>query len=283
MTDVTLESVKLYATEVKEHWQRYCYFLDILAHLILWRGRANILGRSFWFPIHSVVFFVGISLAVEYPVYLPSLISYLIAYVLLCNNYVLSKHPSPWLRVRSFAHVAFNNHFSTHEPVIVEPETGSNDAKLLQRLDQYRGLRVMAFLYQAIMVALKVYRVYSKNTPVDISTVLKSGSIFSKLYVNYLYYAHLVLRSTSILLLDCCRVMHAYTVLCSRFLSQSGLQVYTTLSKLCELARRKNLQIHHRFDSCCYCVGVFPLQTIHHKFLAEIDRVDYFRSTEQVD
>ncbi len=196
MTDVTIESVKLYATEVKEHWQRYCYFLDVLAHLVLWRGRVKFFGWSVWFPIHSIVFFVGFSFAVEYPTYLPSLVLYLIAYVLLWNNFALSIHPSPWSQVRSFARVAFNNHFSSAKAVIIEPETGVDDARILHRLDQYRGLRVVAFLYQVIMAALKVYRVYSKNTPVDISTVSKSGSVFSKLFVNYLYYAHLLLRST---------------------------------------------------------------------------------------
>lgn len=186
MTDVSIESVKLYATEVKEHWQRYCYFLDVLAHLILWRGKI---------PIHSVVFFVGLSLAIEFPQYVPSVLMYLVAYALLCNNYFLSNHPSPWSRVRSFARVAFNNHFSSNKKITIEQGDGEEEAKLQNRLDEYRGLRAMAFLYKAMKTALGVYRVYSKSTPVDISTVSKSGNLISKLYVNYLSYAHLVLRS----------------------------------------------------------------------------------------
>lgn len=195
MTDVTMDSVKLYATEVKEHWQRYCFFLDVAAHMVLWRGRVSIFGWSIWFPIHSIVFFVSLSMAVEYPAYLPSVGLYLIAYVLLCNNLSLSNHPSPWSRVKSFARVAFNHHFSSTESVVIEPETGADEAELLSRLNEYRGRRVMIFWYQVIMTALKVYRVYSKNTPVDLSTVSKSGSILSKLYVNYLYYIHVLLRS----------------------------------------------------------------------------------------
>lgn len=194
MTDVTLESVKLYATEVLEHWQRYCYFLDVLAHILLWRGRVTVWGCSIWFPIDSIVFFVGLSLAVEFPAYMPSVAFYLIAYALLCNNYYLSNHPSPWSRVRSFTRVAVNNHFSSTQKVVIEPEKGAEEAQILRRLNQYKGIRVMAFLYTSIIGALKVYRVYSKNTPVDISTVSKSGSVFSKLYVNYLYYAHVCLR-----------------------------------------------------------------------------------------
>jgi hypothetical protein len=196
MTDVTLESVKLYTTEVLEHWQRYCYFLDVLAHIVLWRGRISVWGYSIWFPVHSVTLFAGLSLAVEFPAYIPSIGLYLIAYALVCNNYYLSTHPSPWSRVRSFTQVAVNHHFSSTKEVVIEPDKGAEEAKILHLLNQYKGLRVMSFLYTGIMGALKVYRVYSKNTPVDISTVSKSGSVFSKLYVNYLYYAHLLLRST---------------------------------------------------------------------------------------
>lgn len=203
MTDVTIESVKLYATEVKEHWQRYCYFLDVLAHTVLWRGRVNLFGYCFWFPLSSITFFVGLSLAVEFPAYIPSVAFYLIAFALLSNNYNLSNHPSPWSRVRSFGRVAVNNHFSSTKKVVIEPEKGADEAKLLHKLDQYKSLRVIGFMYETIVAALKVYRVYSKNTPVDISTVAKSGTIFSKLYINYLYYAHLLLRSKLYGLLLC--------------------------------------------------------------------------------
>jgi hypothetical protein len=188
MTDVTIGAVKLYATEIKEHWQRYCYFLDVLAHLVLWRGTV---------PFHSLVFFMGFLLMIEFPRYLPSVVLYLVAYALLCNNYYLSSHPSPWSRVRSFARVAFNNHYSSNHKVVIEPAAGAEEAKLQDRLDEYKGLRVTAFLYQATKTALALYRVYSKSTPVDISTVSKSGNIFSKLYVDYLYYAHLMLGSKS--------------------------------------------------------------------------------------
>mmetsp|Transcript_116137 Transcript_116137/g.335412 ORF Transcript_116137/g.335412 Transcript_116137/m.335412 type:complete len:332 (-) Transcript_116137:1155-2150(-) len=114
------------------------------------------------------------------------------AYPLLCTNYYLSNHPSPWLRIRSFAREAFHNRFGGM--VTIEAESGAQQADKLRRLDEYKGLRVMSFLYKAMKTALHVYKVYSKSTPVDISTVSKSGSVFSRLYENYLYYAHLILR-----------------------------------------------------------------------------------------
>lgn len=195
MTDVTIDTVKRYASEVLEHWQRYCYLLDVGAGILLWRGRIHVLGKSIWFPIHSVMLLFSAMLAVERPQLLPSIVFYLISYGLLWNNYYLSSHPSPWSRVRSFARVALTNHFSTSRRVEILPETGVQEEQLLERLDQYKGLRVMDFLYSGMYVGLKVYRVYSKNTPVDISTESKRLAIFSKLYVNYLYYAHVLLQS----------------------------------------------------------------------------------------
>ena len=188
MTEVTIKSVKLYATELKEHWLKYCYFLDTLGHLVLWRGTI---------PIHSFVFFVGLLWAIDVPRFAPSIIIYLVAYALLGNNYSLCNHPSPWSRVRSFARVALNHHFPSDRKVVIEPNVCEEEGELQDRLDEYKGLRVSAFLYKAVKTALGVYRVYSKSIPLDISTVSRSGSIISKLYVDYLYYAHLLLRSKS--------------------------------------------------------------------------------------
>lgn len=188
MSDVTIESVKMYASEVKEHWQRLCYFLDVLAHLVLWRGRL---------PIDSLVFLVGFLLMIERPRFFPSLVMYLVAYALLCNNYYLSCHPSPWSRVRLFASIAFNNHLSSDRQVVILPEVGVNEANFQDRLDKYKALRVSAFLYKATKTALGVYRIYRKSTSIDISTASKSGNILSHLYVEYLNHVHLVLSSKS--------------------------------------------------------------------------------------
>jgi len=91
--------------------------------------------------------------------------------------------------------VALNHHFPTDRKVVIEPNVCAEEGELQDRLDEYKGLRVSAFLFKAMKTALGVYRVYIKSTPLDISTVSKSGNIISKLYVDYLYYAHLLLRS----------------------------------------------------------------------------------------
>ena len=188
MTEVTIKSVKLYAKELREHWLRHCYFLDILGHLVLWRGTI---------PIHSFVFFVGLLLMIDAPRFAPSIVMYLAAYALLANNFCVCTHPSPWSRVRSFGRVALSHHFPSDRKVVIEPNVGAEEGQLQDRIDEYKGLRASAFLYKAMKTALGVYRVYSKSTPLDISTVSKSGNIISKLYVHYLYYAHLLLRSKS--------------------------------------------------------------------------------------
>jgi hypothetical protein len=202
MTEVTVASVKLYFSEIISYWRKYCYLLDVLAGILLWRGRANItfLGMDFsvWFPIHSALLFIAVVLGLERPELLPSIVLYTMTHALLVNNYYLSRHPSPCSRVRSFRRIISDSRSppfgSSSSRVHIAPETGIEEEKTLDLLDEYKMHRVTGFIYEFLMTGLKVYRVYSKGTPVDISTVSKSGSLFSKLYVNYLYYAHTVLR-----------------------------------------------------------------------------------------
>ena len=66
---------------------------------------------------------------------------------------------------------------------------------ILFLLHLLKANRVTCFLYQFMKTGLNVYRVYSKNTPVDISTVSSSGGLFSNMYKDYLYYAHVMLKS----------------------------------------------------------------------------------------
>jgi Pyruvate/2-oxoacid:ferredoxin oxidoreductase gamma subunit len=136
-----------------------------------------------------------VAFAIECPQFLPSIFLYAIAYALLMNNYYLSSHPSPWSRVRSFGSIIATSRFgSSSSRLPIEPETGVEEADTLRLLDEYKMHRVTGFLYEILNTSLKVYKVYSKNTPVDISTVAKSGSLFSQLYVDYLAYAHMMLR-----------------------------------------------------------------------------------------
>jgi hypothetical protein len=196
MTQVTVQSVKLYVNELISYWGKYCYLLDVLVGVLLWRGRLHITKNlSIWFPIHSAVLFAAMAFAVECPQFLPSIFLYAIAYALLMNNYYLSSHPSPWSRVRSFGSIIATSRFgSSSSRLPIERETGVEEADTLRLLDEYKMHRVTGFLYEILNTSLKVYKVYSKNTPVDISTVAKSGSLFSQLYVDYLAYAHMMLR-----------------------------------------------------------------------------------------
>ena len=142
MTDVTIESVKLYANEVLDYWKKYCYLFDVAAGILLWRGRANVslLGKDFsiWFPIHSMVLFAAVFVGLEYPVFLPSVFFYMLAYGLLCVNYYACTHPSPWRRVRPFL---FSLGSSGRT---IEPGTGVEGTETRYRLDTYK-VRILVF------------------------------------------------------------------------------------------------------------------------------------------
>lgn len=198
LADPTLDSVKLYANELISHWREYCYLFDIAASIMLWRGvyQFSLFGRrySVWFPRDSMFLFSAITIAMVYPIYLPSVFFSSIAYGLLVSNYHLSTNPSPWLCIKSVRRIAMTNHGAKTRPVRIDPQTGEVESKLLARIEEYRMHRVTGFIYESMMIALQVYRVYSKNTPVDISTVSSSGGLASKLYKNYLYYLHMMLK-----------------------------------------------------------------------------------------
>jgi len=255
MSEVTIESVKLYATEAMEHGQRYCYLLDVLAHLVLWRGKL---------PIHSFVFFVGLYAAIDFPRFIPSILVLLVAFTLLSNNYYISSHPSRWSRVRSFVRVAVNHYLPSKNPnIVIEPEICEDDheGKLRDRVDEYRGLRVIAFLYKAMKTALGVYRVYSKNTPLDISTASNSANLFSKLYADYLCYLHVFLRCKFGL---ACAPRHVSISpgilnISSFSYHTSIMRVYSIATELCQLEDRKCIQVRNRLFNFRSCMGSLPL------------------------
>jgi len=202
MTEITTQSVKLYINELISYWRKYCYLWDVVFSIWLWRGRTelNLFGKkrvSVWFPIDSVFLLGSFVLAIERPDFIPSIFLYAIAYALLANNYYLSSHPDPWSRVRSFRRITTTKQLGLagNPNIRIEPEPGRDEkAHQLRLLDEYKMHRVTGFLYEFMMTGLTVYRVYSKTTPVDISTVKEGGNLFSKLYVNYLRYLHLMFR-----------------------------------------------------------------------------------------
>jgi C2 domain len=101
----SVDSIKLYAKELKTFWKRYCYFLDVVLETLLWRGRFyygkrkgdggtttmydNVIAGqcptsgSFWFPLSSIVLSTAIILTIERPHLFPSIFCYSIAYIML--------------------------------------------------------------------------------------------------------------------------------------------------------------------------------------------------------
>ena len=202
MNEVSVKSVQLYFSELVSDWRRYCYLLDVVAEILLWRGRLHFTlfgkDKSIWCPCHSIVLFASALISMERPELIPSVFFYGVAYCLLWNNYYASHHPSPWRRVRSYRNISGMAFLGwSPQRVSIPPGVGEKEDEALYALDMYKTYRVTGFLYELIMGALKVYRIYSKNTPMDISTVKNSGTLFSKLYVNYLHYVHTLLRSKS--------------------------------------------------------------------------------------
>ncbi|CAJ1945511.1 unnamed protein product [Cylindrotheca closterium] len=197
MQQVSVQTLKQYVQELLDHWMEFCYVLDVFAEILLWRGnlRLNILGREvlLWCPIHSIVLFLAVKLGMDYPQFLPAIFLYLIAYALLSKNVGLAKHPNPFCRVKSFER--FSHRFPYYEKkVYISPGDGIEECEKLRVVDEYRAMRVKAFLYEFIMIGLSAYNVYNKTTPIDPSTVATSKNFLSSLYLNYLHYVIILMR-----------------------------------------------------------------------------------------
>jgi hypothetical protein len=189
--EVSVQSLKLYIQEMLGHQKQFCYFLDVVAEVLLWRGsvKLNIFGNevSVWCPIHSVFLLLSINYGLEHPDFIPAIILYAIAYALLWKNFHLSTHPNPYCRVKSFRR--FTDRFTyVAQDVYIKPGTGFEESERLRLLDEYRANRVMGFIYEALMIGLSLYRVYNKSMPSDLSTVKTRENFLSSLYMNYLAY-----------------------------------------------------------------------------------------------
>ncbi|KAG7364176.1 C2 domain containing protein [Nitzschia inconspicua] len=199
MSDVTIDSCKVFANELSDHLREYCYLFDVAFSIFLWRGTSHfsVFGKnfSFWFPLDSMVLFTAVALSLEFPVYVPSIVLYSFVFAMLRKNFCLSSNPSPWLRKKSFTRVALTNIGFKPRSAEIVPDIGVQEARMQARIEEYRMHRVTGFLYESLKIALQVYKVYSKTSPVDISTVSKSGGLMSSLYVNYLTYLHVLLKN----------------------------------------------------------------------------------------
>ncbi|KAL3928389.1 MAG: hypothetical protein SGBAC_012675 [Bacillariaceae sp.] len=197
MQEVSVQTLKQYVQELLDHWMEFCYVLDVFAEILLWRGnlKLNIFGKDFrfWCPTHSVVLFLAFKLGMDYPAYVPAIFFYLIAYALLSKNIGLAKHPNPFCRVKSF--YRFSHRFPYYEQnVYISPGDGVGASEKLRVLDEYKAIRVKAFLYEFAMIGSSAYSVYNKTTPLDPSTVATSQNFLSSLYLNYLKYVIILVR-----------------------------------------------------------------------------------------
>ena len=65
MDKASMTSVNLYLSEILYYWSSYCYFLDVVAGILLWRGQATLgmFGYSvnIWFPIQSIWLFASVA------------------------------------------------------------------------------------------------------------------------------------------------------------------------------------------------------------------------------
>ena len=102
----------------------------------------------------------------------------------------------------------------------------------LQVLNEYKAIRVKAFLYKVVMIGLSVYQVYNKTTPLDPSTVATSQNFLSSLYINYLYYVIVMMRGESPASSRLDLTRSALTLYLPTY---SYLQESATFSQLCKL------------------------------------------------
>lgn len=165
----SVDSVKLLAKALVEYGSVVCYLIDVLICIWLWRGKAKVcmLGKEykFWFPIHSAFVFVAAVLAVEFPLKIPAILFYTIGWALLSIGYHSSTHPDPWQRSKTFGELTMISIFgrSTQSSIQIQPNIGVSEAETLKKLDKVKADRVAAFIYDFMMVGLKVRRIYKKT------------------------------------------------------------------------------------------------------------------------
>mmetsp|Transcript_435 Transcript_435/g.674 ORF Transcript_435/g.674 Transcript_435/m.674 type:complete len:828 (-) Transcript_435:139-2622(-) len=193
----SLDSVKLYAKELMEYGSVICYVIDVMIGVWLWRGRTNvpILG-NIWCPMHSVFVFTAAVLAIEFPLMIPTIVFYSVAWILLAIGYNSSIHPDPWQRCKSVGELNMVRLTgrSIHGPIHIEPNVGVEEAVALKKLDKVKAARVKSFLLDLMKVGLKVRKIYKKADVANIAITTEESTSWSILG-NSLYYVHLMLYS----------------------------------------------------------------------------------------
>ena len=180
-----MASIKLYISELKEYRESICCFLDLIANIILWRGKATLsfCGYQFsiWFPIHSIWLFTSAVLAFEKPKLAPPIFFFGIAWVMISLNYNYSRLPFPWDRVKRFEDLVLTLTFKRSPPAsvrqVIEPFTAIEEKEQITALRKLKADRMAALLSAFVDTSLKALRIYS-------GTSITSKSRFST-FVDY--------------------------------------------------------------------------------------------------
>jgi hypothetical protein len=196
MEKVNLDSVKLYANELVAYWKHYCIFLDVMMGIFLWRGRLQVSKtRSIWFPLHSMVLLFAVALAFERPLLIPPIFFYGIAWIMLSINYHASRHPNPWMCVKSSERTTMVVLLgrSLHPPIVIDPNQGVEDGIKLSKLDLLKAERISVWVQEFMRFSVEVFGIYSKTseTSVKIATEEANWSLLA----GRLQYIHALLKN----------------------------------------------------------------------------------------
>jgi hypothetical protein len=167
MEKASMASVKLYLSEVYQFWRNYCYFLDVLLGILLWRGRAAVsfLGyeANIWFPVHSVWLFVSVTVAYERPSFAPAMFFYGLAWIMISLNHYNSRHPYWGCRVKRFESLVMGILRGTASPSItkIEANAFAKEKDHHEALDNLKADRMMALISAFLSTGLKAYSIYS--------------------------------------------------------------------------------------------------------------------------
>jgi C2 domain len=187
MHDASIKSVKLLGNEILEYGQSFCFTMDVLMEILLWRGRMPITDNiCIWFPIHSIVLYVGSTTLVERPDLIIPIFLFGIAWILVSLNYHTSHHPNPWLRVPTYIETIcitmFGRRTILSSPgtpnglIDITPNQGRLSTIQLEKLDKMKTTRMSALIQATMAFLLKVYYIYSKtgNKAIKITTDRKN-------------------------------------------------------------------------------------------------------------
>lgn len=175
MDHATVDSIKILYAELKEYGNVFCYVIDIIIEILLWRGRTTlkfcILNRnmniSLWFPIHSIFLFTSTALAIEFPLLIPSIFLYSIAWILLSMGYSTWTHPDPWQRCKSAQELTMirllGRDITSGQQTIKPDNDAIAKAEALEELDKAKAKRVAHFLSDLMKLALKLRRIIKKT------------------------------------------------------------------------------------------------------------------------